>query len=467
MDTLLDKGVMHGGTYNGNVQSMAAALAALDELERDDGAVYRDLEQRGTRLMQGLSALGAKHKLPVLVQGLPAIFQTFFTTGPAPEELPRLGGMRSRHGAGVPHGAAGAGHPGQPAHGVVPLDRARRRHHRRDPGGGRSRHGGARVSDIRLEGVSKRYGPVAAADEVDLAVAQGEFVTILGPSGSGKTTLLSLIAGLNRPTAGRIFIGGRDVTDAPAQQRNIGLVFQSYALFPHMTVLENVLFPLGVRKIGGAVARSQALDALKLVRLEGLQDRRPSQLSGGQQQRVALARAIVFKPDILLLDEPLGALDRKLREELQVELKQLQRTLGVTTILVTHDQEEALSLSDRIMVLDKGRTQQVAAPAEAYLRPANRFVAEFLGIANFVGLEDGRTGLVRPERVRIGAVGSEGKTARVVEAIYLGQMVRYHLALENGAAGAPMVAAVPFVGRAFATGERVAVSWEAADIWPV
>ena len=242
------------------------------------------------------------------------------------------------------------------------------------------------MSDIRLEGVSRHYGTVAAADEVDLAVTQGEFVTILGPSGSGKTTLLSLIAGLNRPTAGRIFIGGRDVTDAPAQQRNIGLVFQSYALFPHMTVMENVLFPLGVRKIGGAVARSQALEALKLVRLDGLQDRRPSQLSGGQQQRVALARAVVFKPDILLLDEPLGALDRKLREELQVELKQLQRTLGVTTILVTHDQEEALSLSDRIMVLNHGKTQQVAAPTEAYLRPANRFVAKFLGIANFVGL---------------------------------------------------------------------------------
>ena len=168
-----------------------------------------------------------------------------------------------------------------------------------------------------------------------------------------------------------------------------------------MTVLENVLFPLGVRRIDGAAARSQALEALKLVRLDGLQDRRPSQLSGGQQQRVALARAIVFKPDILLLDEPLGALDRKLREELQVELKQLQRTLGVTTILVTHDQEEALSLSDRIMVLNHGRTQQVAAPAEAYLRPANRFVAEFLGIANFVGLPDGRQGLVRPERVRL------------------------------------------------------------------
>jgi putative spermidine/putrescine transport system ATP-binding protein len=322
------------------------------------------------------------------------------------------------------------------------------------------------MSDIRLEGVTKRYGSVAAADGVDLGVAQGEFVTILGPSGSGKTTLLSLIAGLNKPTSGRIFIGGRDVTDEPAQARNIGLVFQSYALFPHMTVLENVLFPLGVRKITGEAARKLALEALKLVRLDGLQDRRPSQLSGGQQQRVALARAVVFKPDILLLDEPLGALDRKLREELQVELKQLQRTLGVTTILVTHDQEEALSLSDRIMVLNHGRTQQVAAPAEAYLRPVNRFVAEFLGIANFVDIEGGRTGLVRPERVRLEAVGVNGGTpARVVEAIYLGQMVRYHLALEGG--GAPIVAALPFVGKAYATGETVAVSWDVTDIWPV
>jgi putative spermidine/putrescine transport system ATP-binding protein len=322
------------------------------------------------------------------------------------------------------------------------------------------------MSDIRLEGVTKRYGPVAAADGVNLDVAQGEFVTILGPSGSGKTTLLSLIAGLNQPSAGRIFIGGRDVTDAPAQARNIGLVFQSYALFPHMSVLENVLFPLGVRRIRGAEARRLALEALRLVRLDGLAERRPAQLSGGQQQRVALARAIVFKPDILLLDEPLGALDRKLREELQVELKQLQRTLGVTTLLVTHDQEEALSLSDRIMVLDKGRTQQVSAPGEAYLRPANRFVAEFLGIANFVGLAGGGQGVLRPERVRLSTDGT-GKPARIVEAVYLGQMVRYHLALDGADHGAPMIAAAPFVGPAHAVGSAVKVSWDAADLWPV
>lgn len=324
------------------------------------------------------------------------------------------------------------------------------------------------MSDIRLDGVTKRYGAVAAADNVDLAVAEGEFVTILGPSGSGKTTLLSLIAGLSQPTAGRIWIGGREVTKAAPQERNIGLVFQSYALFPHMTAAENVMFSLGVRGIKGAEAKSRAATALKLVRLEGLGDRRPSQLSGGQQQRVALARAIVFEPDILLLDEPLGALDRKLREELQVELKQLQRTLGVTTILVTHDQEEALSLSDRIMVLDKGRSQQVATPADAYLKPANRFVAEFLGIANFVGIAGtagvAAAGLVRPERLRVTA-GGDGKAAQVVEAIYLGQMVRYHLALEE--CGRTLVAAVPFLGKAFAPGERVRVSWEAADLWPV
>ena len=325
------------------------------------------------------------------------------------------------------------------------------------------------MSDIRLEGVSRHYGAVAAADEVDLAVAQGEFVTILGPSGSGKTTLLSLIAGLNRPTAGRIFIGGRDVTDAPAQERNIGLVFQSYALFPHMTVLENVLFPLGVRKINGAAARSQALEALKLVRLDGLQDRRPSQLSGGQQQRVALARAIVFKPDILLLDEPLGALDRKLREELQVELKQLQRTLGVTTILVTHDQEEALSLSDRIMVLNHGRTQQVAAPAEAYLRPANRFVAEFLGIANFVGLRrrPHRPGAARTRAASVvGGVAGPGRRAwsrRSISARWCAIIWRW-----RGAAGcSPSWRRCPSSAEPFAAGEHVVVSWDAADLWPV
>ena len=317
------------------------------------------------------------------------------------------------------------------------------------------------MTDIRLEGISKHYGAFKAADNVDLAVAQGEFVTILGPSGSGKTTLLSLIAGLNQPTLGRILIGGRDVTGSTPQQRNVGLVFQSYALFPHMSVFDNVAFPLRVRKTSAAEIRRRVMAALELVQLQGLAQRRPAQLSGGQQQRVALARAFVFEPDILLLDEPLGALDRKLREELQVELKQLQRRLGVTTILVTHDQEEALSLSDRVMVLDRGQVQQIAAPQEAYLRPANKFVADFLGIANFVPLPGGREGVIRPERIRLSRAG--GMPATVSEAVYLGQTVRYHLA----AGERSFVAAAPFVGEPHTVGDAVGMIWDEADVWPV
>src|SRR4051794_24512301 len=194
--------------------------------------------------------------------------------------------------------------------------------------------------------------------------------------------MLTIVAGLSQPSGGRILIGGRDVTALPAAKRNIGLVFQNYALFPHMTVFDNIAFPLSVRGVGAAETRRRVMEALARVRLEGFERRKPGQLSGGQQQRVALARAIVFSPDILLLDEPLGALDRKLREEVQIELRRLQRDLGITTVLVTHDQEEALSLSDRILVLDHGRVQQIATPQEAYRQPGNRFVADFLGAAN-------------------------------------------------------------------------------------
>ena len=319
------------------------------------------------------------------------------------------------------------------------------------------------MSGIRLEGVSKHYGALRAADAVDLDVTEGEFLTILGPSGSGKSTLLLLIAGLLAPTHGRIHIGARDVTDAPAQARNIGLVFQSYALFPHMTVFDNVAFPLGVRGVNRNDAQRKVTEALRLVRLAGMEQRRPAQLSGGQQQRVALARAIVFSPDILLLDEPLGALDRKLREQLQVELKQLQRTLGITTILVTHDQEEALSLSDRIVVLADGRIQQIASPQEAYLRPANRFVADFLGIANFVPLNDGE-GVLRPERVQVRTPDADGRPGRIAEAVYLGQSIRYHVELDGGNA---IVGIARFEGTPFHINDRVSVSWAPQDVWPV
>jgi putative spermidine/putrescine transport system ATP-binding protein len=347
------------------------------------------------------------------------------------------------------------------------------------------------VSAIELSGVSKQYGAVRAVEDVSLTVGQGEFVTILGPSGSGKTTLLNLIAGLTEPSAGRILIGGRDVTHLAAAQRNVGLVFQSYALFPNMTVFGNVAFPLEVRRLPRAEIARRVERALRLVRLTGLESRKPHQLSGGQQQRVALARAIVFEPAILLLDEPLAALDRKLREEVRVELRRLQRAVGVTTLLVTHDQDEALSLSDWIVVLDDGRVQQTGAPDDTYLRPANRFVADFLGTANLFEGELRRTGgrpalvlasgeivpvgettvaegrrvwaLVRPERIVLREEG-EGLAATVIESAYHGQVVRYHLRLADGR---EIVAVAADVVPRFRAEAPVRVAWRPEDVWVV
>ncbi len=347
------------------------------------------------------------------------------------------------------------------------------------------------TSAIELAGVSKEYGPVRAVADVSLTVAPGEFVTIVGPSGSGKTTLLSLIAGLVEPSAGRILIGGRDVTRLPAAQRNVGLVFQSYALFPNMTVFGNVAFPLHVRRLPRPEIARRVERALGLVRLSGLERRKPSQLSGGQQQRVALARAIVFEPAILLLDEPLAALDRKLREEVRVELRRLQRTVGVTTLLVTHDQDEALSMSDRIVVLNEGTVQQTGAPDDTYLRPANRFVADFLGTANLfegelrrvngrpcVALTSGEVvpvghtaapdgarvwALVRPERIVLREDG-EGLPATVVESAYHGQVVRYHLRL--GSRREIVAVAADIVPR-FRSEAAVRVGWRPEDVWVV
>jgi putative spermidine/putrescine transport system ATP-binding protein len=347
------------------------------------------------------------------------------------------------------------------------------------------------VSTIELRGLAKHYGPVRAVEDVSLAVGQREFVTILGPSGSGKTTLLNLIAGLTEPTHGQVLIGGRDVSHLPPAQRNVGLVFQSYALFPNMSVFGNVAFPLQVRGVGRTEVARRVQEALRLVRLTGLEARRPSQLSGGQQQRVALARAIVFEPEILLLDEPLAALDRKLREDVRLEVRRLQRALGVTALLVTHDQDEALSLSDRVVVLDRGRIQQVGRPDEAYLRPANRFVADFLGTANLFEGELGRCGdrleltlprgervpvgetpgpvgrrvcaLVRPERIVLSTQG-EGLPATVIESVYHGQIVRYHLRLADGRE--VVAAAADGVAR-FAADARVQVAWRPEDVWVI
>ena len=237
---------------------------------------------------------------------------------------------------------------------------------------------------LSLKRLSKHYGDLAAVDDVSLEIEQGSFLTILGPSGSGKTTILMSIAGFVDPTAGQILLDNKDITSLPPDHRNFGMVFQGYALFPHMTVADNLWFPLRVRGVSRSDAASKVKAALELVQMEVLGERYPTQLSGGQQQRVALARALVFEPDLLLLDEPLSALDKKLRGDLQWELKSLHQRLGTTFIYVTHDQEEALSMSDEVVIMREGKIEQQGAPSDLYERPATRFVADFLGKSNFI-----------------------------------------------------------------------------------
>jgi len=286
--------------------------------------------------------------------------------------------------------------------------------------------------DIRIVGVRKRYGDVAAVDGVDLDVARGEFFTMLGPSGSGKTTTLRMIAGFERPDEGRIELGGTDVSGRPPFDRPVNTVFQDYALFPHMTVQQNVEYGLRVRKVAKPERRAKASEALARVRLEGYGARKPGQLSGGQRQRVALARAIVNTPRALLLDEPLGALDLKLRQELQIELKQLQQELGMTFVYVTHDQEEALTMSDRIAVFNNGRIEQVGSPAEMYEHPATTFVAGFIGTSNILE-RGGRTFTVRPEKIRLLPFeAGEGEPGTVHATAYLGPSTKFVVTLDEG-----------------------------------
>ncbi|HEY0442680.1 MAG TPA: ABC transporter ATP-binding protein [Candidatus Limnocylindrales bacterium] len=298
---------------------------------------------------------------------------------------------------------------------------------------------------VRLEGIEKRYGDVVAVAGIDLEVRDGEFFSMLGPSGSGKTTTLRMIAGFETPTAGRILLHGEDVSRRPPFERDVNTVFQDYALFPHMTVAENVGYGLMIRKLPKADRAARVAEILRLIRLEGFDRRKPSQLSGGQRQRVALARALVNRPRVLLLDEPLGALDLKLREEMQIELKAIQQEVGITFIYVTHDQQEALTMSDRIAVFDNGRIEQVGTPADVYERPATRFVAGFVGTSNLLRgdvaraiIGEGGTFTVRPEKIRMAepaaAVGADEVSAEghVGQVIYLGPDTRYHVSLDAG-----------------------------------
>jgi putative spermidine/putrescine transport system ATP-binding protein len=301
------------------------------------------------------------------------------------------------------------------------------------------------VPAVRFTQVSRHFGEVRAVDDVSLDIVDGEFFTMLGPSGSGKTTCLRLIAGFEQPTAGSIQLHGVEAAGMPPYERDVNTVFQDYALFPHMKVWENVAYGLMIRKVPKGERRRRAEEMLELVQLRGLVERRPAQLSGGQRQRVALARALVNHPRVLLLDEPLGALDLKLRQQMQIELKTIQQQVGITFIYVTHDQEEALTMSDRIAVFNLGKVEQVGTPAEVYEHPATAFVAGFVGVSNLLDgpaaqAVTGSTAsfAVRPEKIRIVApdapvpAGNCTSLGRIRDVVYLGMHTRYHVALDGG-----------------------------------
>ncbi len=355
-------------------------------------------------------------------------------------------------------------------------------------------------SRVAVESLSKAYAGVRVVDGVSFTLEPGQLLTLLGPSGSGKTTTMRMVAGLEEPTEGRIVVGGEDITRKAAHRRNIGMVFQQYALFPHLTVFQNVAYPLDMRRIPRAKARDMVAEALRLVRMSDFEARYPRQLSGGQQQRVALARAIVFRPPVLLMDEPMGALDKRLRELMQIEIRQLQQALGITTISVTHDQVEALVMSDLVAVMDGGRLQQIGAPADLYRRPANRFVADFIGESNILagtvagagpdsvlfrsvhGLETlGRatgTGsapangepahiVIRPEAVRFvwtgeGEAGETVVRARVLDRIYVGDLLRFRLRLEGGDE-VSVKTLMSAQAEAVRPGDDIAIAWRQED----
>ena len=326
------------------------------------------------------------------------------------------------------------------------------------------------VSAVSLHDLRKAFGDVIAVDGVTLDVQEGEFLTLLGPSGSGKTTVLRMIAGFELPTSGLVELHGIDVTRLPAAQRNVNTVFQDYALFPHMSVFDNIEYGLKVKKVAKDERIQRVTEALESVRLGTFGDRLPSQLSGGQRQRVALARALVNRPKVLLLDEPLGALDLKLREEMQIELKRIQRDLGLTFIYVTHDQGEALSMSDRIAVFNGGRIEQLGTPRDIYEHPRSSFTAKFVGVTNLFEGDDarrllGRVGLftVRPEDVEL-SESAVGHAATIAEVQYLGPVVHIHCVLDGGG---KVIASAASKGTSVVVGQRVRLAWSADSVMAV
>jgi len=349
---------------------------------------------------------------------------------------------------------------------------------------------------VRLEGVSKRYDEVMALSVVNLSVEKGEFVTLLGPSGSGKTTLLNIIAGMAAPTAGQVYIDGVNATEIPPRKRNLGMVFQNYALMPHMTIFENIAFPLRVRRVAGRETARKVTEVLELVQLPDIADRRPRELSGGQQQRVALARCLVYDPSLILMDEPLAALDKKLREQMQLELKRIHTELGITVLYVTHDQQEALTMSDRIVLLDGGRIEQMGEPDHMYFNPNGVFSANFLGDSNMMEAQvekiDAEAGvmtsqghtfrtsrppvaevggtvklMIRPENIRIVGQNDDEKfenviSGKVIDSVILGGVIRHHI--DVGLNEMFVSQELNRSGRAsFRPGTDVALGWRAED----
>ena len=331
---------------------------------------------------------------------------------------------------------------------------------------------GGEVPGIRLRGLRKVFGQIVAVEHLDLDIADGELFAVLGPSGSGKTTVLRMIAGFEAPTAGTVELGGADATRLPPFRRNVNTVFQDYALFPHMNVAQNVGYGLRVKRVARDERVRRVGEALELVRLAGLGARRPSELSGGQRQRIALARALVNRPRVLLLDEPLGALDLKLREQMQVELKAIQREVGITFVFVTHDQDEALTLCDRLAVMRSGRIEQVGPATEVYESPATRFVAEFVGTSNVLSgtaalavLGRDTAVAVRPEKIRIGPPGANDVHADGVvrEIVYAGAQTRVLVDIDAGPSFSVVLLNTAVVTVPLRRGDRITLSWSRAS----